>query len=136
MKKPILLIAAILQCTFAFSQLQTTIHKTFSLDSATTVQLNIHGDYIVETWAGDNILTETKIKLYNASKSILNFFLERGRYDIEGKLDGYILSLNSKDNKRLPIQNKDVTSHEIVTLRIFMPDTFTDSGGTIWTKSQ
>ena len=118
-----------------YGQLQRTIHKTFSLDSAEVVELNLYGDdYVVETWAGDNILTETKIKLYNASKTILNFFMERGRYDIEGQIEENILVLTSKNSSRPPIKNKDLQCHEVISLRIFMPDTFAESGGASWTK--
>ena len=137
MKKNLIIGILLLTAHTAFGQLQRTIHKTFPLDSADIVELNIFGDdYVVETWAGDNILTETKIKLYNASKTILNFFMERGRYDIEGKVEENVLVLTSKNKSRPPIKNKDLECHEVISLRIFMPDTFAESGGTSWTKIQ
>lgn len=137
MKKVFAIAALLLSVNSTYAQLQKTIHKTFPLDSAETVELDLYGDdYVIETWAGDNILTETKIKLYNASKNILNFFLERGRYEIQGKMEESILILTSKNKNRPPIKNKDLECHEVISLRIFMPDTFAESGATSWTKIQ
>ncbi len=140
MKKVLAIGVFLMGVNVSHAQLQKIIHKTFALDSAETVQLDLYGDdYVIETWAGDNILTETKIKLYNASKTILKFFLEKGRYDIEGKLEENILTLRSIDKNRPPIKNKEVNCYEVISLRIFMPDTFAESGGggrLSWTKIQ
>ncbi len=118
----------------AFGQLQKTIHKTFQIDTANTIQFDIYGDFEVATWAGDNILSETKVKLFNASKNILNFFVGRGRYDIESELVGKTLTISSHDKVRPPIANKEGESKEIVAIRIFIPDTYEESGENTWVK--
>ena len=115
----------------AHAQLQTIIHSTFPIDTAETVTLQLYGAYEVEPWPGNNILTETKIKLFDGSKSLLNFFLEGGRYDIEYTLEDKTITMISKDDKRLPVGE----SSEEVNLRVFMPDTFAKLGPGIWVKS-
>ena len=127
-------IALLFVVQLGFAQLQKTIHKTFQIDSAEVITLELYGEYQIETWAGDNILTETKIQVFNASKTILNFLLENGRYDIKMELLEKTLLLQSKYQNRTPIKTKVGESKEVVNLRIFIPDTFVASGNNRWIK--
>lgn len=130
------LIFALFFCTtYAHGQLQKIIHEQFEMDTSTTiVQLDLVGEYSVEPWPGNNILVETKIKLYGASKGIMDYFLEKGRYDIEGLLNGNRLTLTAKDKKRQPIRSKNGNFHEEAVVKVYIPDIFHESGAEEWMK--
>lgn len=132
-------VLSILFCCFALTcqaQLQTIIHNEFPVDTAETVMLDLYGDYLVEPWPGNNILVETKIKLYNGSKSILSFFLQGDRYKIDYELNDKTITLTSKDKVRLPVRAKNgKESKEDIGVRIFIPDTFSEYGPGTWVKS-
>lgn len=118
---------------FAFStqvasaQLTKVLHQTFEVDSVDKITLSLVGEYEVEKWAGNTILTETKIEIYDASPGIFKFFIEeKGRYDIVAEIDGMTASLFSNDSERKTIKNKenDTECFELIKLKIFVPDDF------------
>ena len=45
----------------ASAQLTKVLHQTFEIDSVENVSISVVGEYEIEKWAGNNILTETKI---------------------------------------------------------------------------
>lgn len=110
-----------------FAQLEKTIHQTFDLNSITTVQLELYGEYTLVPWAGNSILVETKIQLYNSSASILKHFIEKDqRYliEIDTAISG-ILKLFSHDMKRADLRTKTgAESIENVETRIFIPENY------------
>lgn len=116
----------------AWSQWREILHQTFEVDSIQDVQLDIFGDYEVEPWAGNTILTETKVFLNCGNKNILTFLIEQGRYDLEGKPNGANLLVVSKDKVRNPMRTNDKDCQETVRLRIFIPDDFTKTGEHAW----
>ena len=113
--------------TICFGQLEKTIHQTFELNETATVQLDLHGEYTLVTWAGNNILVESKIQLYNSSASVLKHFIEKDqRYLIEADTSTTgILKLFSHDKKRASLRTKTgAESTEIVETRIFIPENY------------
>lgn len=110
------------------AQIEKTIHQTFELGEANTVQLDIYGDYTLSPWAGNNILVETNIQLYNSSEAILKHFIEKDqRYKVDvDTVSETTLQLFSHDKKRPAMRTKSgVSSAENVVVRIFVPDNFT-----------
>jgi hypothetical protein len=110
-----------------FAQLEKTIHQTFDLNAMTTVQLELYGEYTIVPWAGNNILVETKIQLYNSSASVLKHFIEKDqRYliDADTALTG-VIKLVSHDMKRAALRTKTgAESIENVETRIFIPENY------------
>ncbi|MEO1712408.1 MAG: hypothetical protein AAFU60_03650 [Bacteroidota bacterium] len=107
------------------AQTEKLLHQTIELDSIDQIQLEIYGAYTVEYWAGNNILTETKVKLYDAPKHVLKFFVEEQmRYQIDALPTVPTLSLVSHVRERKPISYKGTECTEEVSLRIFIPDSF------------
>ena len=118
-------------CVFSFqmanAQLTKMLHQTFEIDSVDKITLSLVGEYEIEKWAGNTILTETKVELYSATAGIFKFFIEeKGRYDIVAEIDGMTAALFSNDSERKTIKNKenDTECFEIVKLKIFVPDDF------------
>lgn len=108
-----------------FGQLEKTIHQTFEVGDASSIKLDLYGEYIVEPWAGSTLMTETKIELYEASPSILNHFVEKEqRYFIEADTTGGNFILRSFDKKRTAIRTRSGECFEIVKLKVYTPDNY------------
>ena len=138
-----------LLATFLFSaekvnaQMERTIYQTFEIDSAATVTLDLVGftEVEVKAWAGNTILTEVNIQLWEASPDILNYFVENGRYKFGFEKKDDKVSINTQVRERKVIKTKlsgPGGCQEIATLRIFVPDNYQwsdqlegDSDGTI-----
>ena len=111
----------------ANAQLTKVLHQTFEIDSVEKITLSLVGEYEVEKWAGNTILTETKIEIYDATKGIFKFFIEeKGRYDIVAEIDGMNATIFSNDSERRTIKNKetDKECYEFIRLKIFVPEDF------------
>lgn len=126
------MMARIIVCLFFFAyfsstsnaQLEKVIHQTFEIGEANNIALDLVGTYEIEPWAGNNILTETKIQMFNASPAILNHFVKEKRYEIQVESEGISLKLISFDKERRAIKYKEGECSEIVNVRIFVPEDF------------
>ncbi len=125
--KPILawLVAFLLLANTADAQLQKILHQSFDIEEVTSISLDLYGEYELEKWAGNTILTETHIQLYDASPNIMDFYVKQGRYDMEGTLDGEHFKMISKDKVRKTLKTKEGECFEFIKLRIFIPEDFT-----------
>lgn len=110
-----------------FGQLEKTIHQTFDLEGKTAIHLNIHGQYSIIAWAGNNVLVETKVQLYNSSSSILKHFVEKDlRYQVDADTSSTgTLQLLSHDKKRVSLRTKTgAESTEVVETKVYVPENF------------
>jgi hypothetical protein len=111
----------------AFAQLEKTLHQAFDLGDRATVSLDLYGEYTIEPWAGNNILIETNVLLYNSTSSVLKHFVEKDlRYAIDSDttVSGTIL-LASHDKKRISLRTKTgAESTEVITTKVFVPEDF------------
>ncbi len=124
MKLSFLSLLFFLSSTVVSAQISKILHQTFEIGEVAEIQLNLVGEYEIEKWAGNTILTETKIELYDASPGIFNHFVEVGRYDIEGEINETTAQLASKDTERQAIRTREGECFEIIKVKIFVPDTF------------
>lgn len=120
-------------CLFIFSnaqaQLEKVMHQTFEVGNMEGISLDLVGEYDIEKWAGNTIMTETKVELYEASPAILNHFVSKDkRYEILADTLNNQLVLSSLDKERKPIRTKTQECPEIVHVRVFVPDTFEMTG--------
>ena len=106
------------------AQMERTVYQSFEIDSAQTVTLNLVGDFELKKWAGNSILTETNVQIWNASPKILDFFIEKGRYEFTGDKQPAAFSLASKNKERQPIKTKMGDCLEIVKVVVFVPETW------------
>lgn len=125
------LLLSIFFCFFLFhladAQLTKVLHQTFEVDSVEKITINLYGEYEIEKWAGNNILTETTIEIYDTTPGIFKYFIEeKGRYDIVAEINNMTASLFSNDSERRTIKNKitDKECYEFVKVKIFVPDEF------------
>ena len=135
MKSSLLFLSFLFVSLGANAQLAKTIHQTFDLGEAESVVLQLKGDVEIESWAGNAIMTETKIELYDATPAVLKYFVEElGRYDIEADDQGGRISLVSKDKDRRSIQYKGQQCYETTKTRVFVPEDFEAVGETEFRK--
>lgn len=120
--------------TGVFAQNQRFIHRTFQMDTATILELDLYGEYTVETWVGDAVMVETLISLSNAPEGIFNHHIKEGRYEIEEQREGETLRLVSKDKLRPKIKTSKGDSDEKVNVKVFIPDVMKPNGDKMWTK--
>lgn len=116
------------------AQNQRILHQSFEMDTATTLQLDLHGTFTIEPWVGDAILIETQVQMFDTPEGIFNHHIKEGRYEIESKLEGTTLYLTAKDKERRPIKTPKGTSKEEVAVKIFLPDKLQTAGANTWTK--
>ena len=109
----------------AQAQLKKTVHQTIDIGEVQNINLDIYGEYEIEIWPGNTIMSETKIELYDASPHILKFFLEeQERYKILADPNGENLSVYSNDKERRAISYKGVECAEIIKLKLYVPEEF------------
>lgn len=110
----------------ANAQLQKILHQSFEIEEVNSISLDLYGEYEIEKWAGNTILTETHIQLFDATPSILRFFVEQGRYEIEGSLNNETsFTMASKDKERRSLKTKEGECYEFIKVRILVPEEFT-----------
>jgi membrane protease subunit (stomatin/prohibitin family) len=87
--------------------------------------LEIAGDYEIIHWAGNSLLVETRIQIFNANPQILDYLVEQGRYAVLiDTLPDYRLFLRSKETNRKVIKTRLGTCTEFSAVRFFVPDNF------------
>lgn len=126
MKYSILLFSFLFFSISANAQLKKTVHQTFEVGEARNINLDVFGDYEIEAWPGNTIMSETRIELYDASPHILKFFLEekeRYKLTLEGEGEESI-NLVSNDKERRGIQYKGTECFELVKVKLYIPEDF------------
>ncbi|MCB0522422.1 MAG: hypothetical protein H6577_26145 [Lewinellaceae bacterium] len=118
-------------------QVEKTIHQTFDIGESTTISLALAGEYSIVPWAGNTVMTETQVELYDASPSILKHLLEKDqRYRIDADTTGGTIKLISFDQKREPVRTRSGTCTELVHIKVFVPDNFKGQGETTFVKTR
>ena len=116
----------------ANAQLTKMLHQTFEVDSVDRITISIVGEYEIVKWAGNNVLTETKVEIYDTTPGTFKYLIEeKKRYEIVAEIDNMTASFFSFDSKRAPIKKRDSDdeenykeSFELIKVKIFVPDDF------------
>lgn len=115
--------------TLAKAQMERTMYQVFEVDSAQTVHFEVAGEYEVLEWAGNSILVETNVQIWDASREILAELIKIGRYDLATDSSTVPnpkqVRIFTKNLDRKPIKRLDGQKClEIAVTKIFIPDTF------------
>ena len=116
------------------AQLTRTFHHSFEIDSIDNMALNLEGEYEISFWAGNTVLTETNVELYDASPNIFKHFIKVGRYNLEFAENGKNGVVKHTQLNRKPIYTKEGQCWEVVKLKIFVPDSFEKSGEHVYAR--
>lgn len=111
------------------AQMERTMYQVFEIDSAQVIDFEVMGEYEVIPWAGNSILVETNIQIWDASKEILAHLIKEGRYDLATDSTtgphSREVRIFTKNTERKPIKRLDGQKClEIPVTKIFVPDTF------------
>ncbi|MEL6866479.1 MAG: hypothetical protein AAFP19_18785 [Bacteroidota bacterium] len=108
----------------AEAQLEKVLHQTFEVEGISNISLDIAGELEIVKWAGNTILAETNVQLYDASPSVMRFVLDKGRYDILANDKADDFKIFSKNGERATINTKQGQVYEMIKVRIFVPEDF------------
>jgi hypothetical protein len=113
----------------ALAQMERTIYQTFEVDSAQTITLDLVGftHVQIEAWAGNTVLTEVNIQLWDASNDILNYFVEQGRYKFGFEKKGDVATVTTEVRERKVIRTRNGPVDgclELSSVKIFVPDNY------------
>ena len=123
--KPIAFLVVCLLClsTTLSAQLKKTVHQTFpAKEHHTRVFLNVNHPVQYVHWPGNSILIETTIILSkNGSKSMMDYMINSGRYELEH------FHLTSSTNlkpkmKTKPIHTQKGLCKEHISIKAYIPD--------------
>ena len=131
-KFPLLFVISLIFAVPSFAQFEKIIHQSFETYEIENLEINVNGEYEVESWAGNVILTETKVQLYDASPSIFNFYLEKERYNLTSNQTDANVTITSVDMVRKPIRTKKGECYEFVKIRVFIPEDYVKVGEHKW----
>jgi len=119
------------------AQLERVIHQTFEIkEEVNTVALNLLDTYEIEKWAGNNIMTVTKIELTGGANHILDFFVKQGRYEMELKEEETSATLASVPKERKEMNWKNGLVFELVTIKMYIPEDFELAGEQLVRKAE
>lgn len=131
MSRQAFLIAALFLfgASLAHAQMERTMYQVFEVDSAQVVNLDVAGEYEILAWAGNSILVETNVQIWEASREILTHLIKSGRYDLttdsSAAPNATEIRIFTKNLERKPIKRLDGQKClEIAVTKIFIPDTF------------
>ncbi|MCB0652632.1 MAG: hypothetical protein KDC85_15245 [Saprospiraceae bacterium] len=118
------------------AQVQKSFHQVFEMsDSVQVIELNLVGNYDYKPWAGNTIMLQTKIVLYDATSAILDFFTEQGRYEVEAKEVSDKLVLRALDPVRKVIKSSGVECFEQVSQVLYIPEDFILTGENTFSRA-
>ena len=120
----------------ANAQLEKIMHQTFEISEAEDITIDLMGDYAIEHWAGNTIMTETKVELFEASPAILKHFVEKAkRYNVATEsINDNSIRLYSTDKERKAIRTKFGECYELVNIRVFIPENYEILNDSLLTK--
>lgn len=109
--------------------MERTMYQVFEVDSAQVVKFEVAGEYSILEWAGNSILVETNVQIWDASREILAELIKIGRYDLatdsSATPNPKEVRIFTKNLERKPIKRIDGQKClEIAVTKIFVPDTF------------
>ncbi len=120
----------LLSCTaVASAQFAKTMHSNFPTDGVEVIDIRLVDSVTVDYWAGNTILVQTDIRLYNASKGLFDFLTgEDGRYQVDASTEGTTLNLVNVKPSRAPLQTKQGTCREEINVKVLLPVHFAGEG--------
>ncbi len=116
--------AVLLASTGLFGQIERSFYQSYEVDSVQRINLNLPEDFELYEWAGNTILVETHIQLFDATPTLLDFFVKQKRYEMAVTKTPEAIELAPFLADRKPIRTSRGECTEVVSVKVFVPDTF------------
>lgn len=109
----------------AVAQIHDRLHWVFPVDSVEQINFDLVDPFEVENWAGNQIMVTSEITVYNATKGIMKFFIEENkRWEVIDTVQNGVLTIDSYQSRRAPIQSRGEECYEIVRVKVFLPSEY------------
>lgn len=133
--RPLFMVFLLLNAGVAFGQWQRTFHQSVPLtDSIEWLELTPGIAFDTVRWPGNGLMSETTIRLFNASEGITKFVVEQGRYNWIFEQEGPRLRMNAQQANRPVLQTTRGPIGEELHLRIFIPEGFDWVEAGLWQR--
>lgn len=117
-------------CTSADAQYAKTIHTTFPAVGVERVKVAVADSLTVGTWAGNVILVQTDVRLFNTTEGLFRHLTgEAGRYRIASSREGTTLNIVSEEPERRTIDTSVGVLEEEIHVKVLLPEDYIDEGG-------
>ncbi|MEM7572049.1 MAG: hypothetical protein AAF433_04070 [Bacteroidota bacterium] len=113
-------------------------HRTIDLREIQqfSLELNPSDSFRVEPWVGNSLLIETNVRLNNGKPSLMNHFLEKGRWALVENREGEQLSLVSQEMRRNVLTTSRGEVIEEVVVVFYVPENFEPNGQRNWVRKE
>jgi hypothetical protein len=109
----------------ATAQIHDRLHWIFPVDSVDQINFDLVDPFVVQNWAGNQIMVTSEITVYNATKGIMRFFIEENkRWEVIDTLQNGVLTIDSYQSRRAPIHSGGEECYEIVQVKVFLPSEY------------
>ena len=109
------------------AQFTQVLYHNQALDTKDSLLLEFDLPFTTELWASNYLMVETTIQLYKVKTGLLEYLIEKGRYDIQVREAAASVRLSQKLDYALASP-----AVEEVRLKLYIPDTFQKAGEGIW----
>ncbi|MEM8584486.1 MAG: hypothetical protein AAGF87_09470 [Bacteroidota bacterium] len=113
-------------------------HQTFDLEDFNGIKLEAHtNDSIrVEKWVGNQLMIETNIKMLNGRRSLLDHYLEKGRWALDTTINGDQLHFAAHSPVRNVLTTNQIEIVEEVNIVFYVPETFESTTLHVWARKE
>ena len=113
----------------ADAQFAKTIHRTFPTAGAEQISIRLADSLTVERWAGNVVLVQTDVRLFNASEGLFRYLTgEAGRYEVTVSREGNMLNVLSAEPQRMAIETDLGLLQEEIHVKVLLPEDFRGEG--------
>ncbi len=103
-----------------FAQLQKTLVKSYNLNGAKIVVLDLKAAVNFKTSDNTALRLETDINLKNGNLSLFQVLQAKKRYDLQVNNDGNTVRLTATDHEIVKFGGQDL--QEVIVYNVFVPD--------------
>lgn len=113
-------------------------HRTIDLREIQqfSLELNPSDSFRVEPWVGNSLLIETNVRLNNGKPSLMDHFLDKGRWALVENREGEQLSLVSQEMRRNVLTTSRGEVIEEVVVVFYVPENFEPNGQRNWVRKE
>ena len=119
------------------AQVHHTNYQTFLLDTVKTFSIAFQDSLQLEEWAGSDLMVQTAVTMRGCRDQVLLALAKQGRYDFKVSANpDSSLVLAVKEEARGIIQAGFSDCEEVITIKVYIPDSFTAVGHQSWRRKE